>query len=190
MNNIEKGKQIIEKSGVVVYPTDTLYAIGASIFKENAVRRIYAIKKRPRYQSLPVAVATIDDIKEIAVNTNLASELAKLFLPGALTLVLEKKNNVPSIVAKKTIAVRVPENEVAKELASKEPITATSANIHGGSEPTTLKIARKELGRKVDLYIAGGALSGKPSTIVDATKEKMTVIREGVISKEKLHEFL
>lgn len=190
MNSIERGKQIIEESGVVVYPTDTLYALGASIYKENAVRRIYAIKKRPRYQSLPVAVATIDDIKEVAVITHPASELAKAFLPGALTLVLEKKNNVPSIVAKKTIAVRVPENEVARQLTSKEPITATSANLHGGPEPTTLEIARKQLGDKIDMYISGGALSGKPSTIVNATKEKMTIIREGLISKERLYEFL
>ncbi len=190
MNDIGKGKQLLQKGGVVVYPTDTLYGLGVSIFKENAVRRVHEIKRRPYDMPLPVIVSTIDDIKNVAIVTNLASELAGIFLPGALTLILEKKNDIPHIVATKTIAVRVPDNQVAQELASKEPITATSANIHGGEEPITIEIAKKQLGDNVDVYIDGGVLPGKPSTIVDATREKMSIIREGVIKKEKLYDFL
>lgn len=190
MNDIERGKQTLQKGGIVVYPTDTLYGLGASIFKENAVRKVYEIKRRPYGMPLPVIVSTIDDIKDVAIVTNLASELAGTFLPGALTLVLEKKNSIPHIIAKKTIAVRVPDNKIARELAFKEPITATSANIYGGEEPVTVEIAKRQLGDNVDVYIDGGMLPGKPSTIVDATKEKMSIIREGVIKKERLYDFL
>ena len=94
---------------------------------------------------------------------------------------------IPDIVAGETIAIRVPNNQIAREIASEEPITATSANIHGGEEPVTIAMAKKQLENEVDMYIDGGTLPGKPSTIVDATQEELRIIREGVIKKERLY---
>lgn len=187
MNDVEKGKKVIKEGGIVVYPTDTLYGLGASVFKENAVKKVYEIKKRPYHLPLSIIVPSIEKIEEVAIVTELASTLAKNFLPGALTLVLKKKDIIPDIVAKEKIGVRIPDNDVARKLASIEPITATSANIHGGDEPVTIEISKKQLGNKVDMYIDGGKLPGIPSTIVDVTGEELKIIREGVIQRERLY---
>ncbi len=186
MSDVDKGRKIIQHGGIIVYPTDTLYGLGASVFEEEAVKRVYEIKKRPRHLPLPIIVSSIDDIKNVAIFNDVACKLAKKFLPGALTIILEKKDVIPSIVAGKKIAVRVPDNDIARELATK-PITATSANIHGGEEPVTIEIAKKQLGNKVDMYIDGGKLPGIPSTIVDVSEKKIKIIREGVIKKERLY---
>ena len=180
-------KEILQKGGIVVYPTDTLYGLGASIFEENAVKRIYEIKKRPHHIPLPIIVPSVEGIKEVAIVTDIAFTLARKFLPGALTLVLKKRDIISDTIARETIAVRVPDHDIAREIASEVPITATSANIHGGEEPVTIAIAKKQLGSNVDMYIDAGKLPGKPSTIVDVTKEKMKIIREGVIKKERLY---
>ena len=142
---------------------------------------------RPVVEKASHVKINFEKIKEVAVMTSLAFKLARAFLPGALTIVLKKRDIIPDIVAGETIAIRVPNNQIAREIASEEPITATSANIHGGEEPVTIAMAKKQLENEVDMYIDGGTLPGKPSTIVDATQEELRIIREGVIKKERLY---
>jgi len=189
MNEIEKAAEVLRGGGVVVYPTDTLYALGASIYDENAVKRVYEIKRRPPSMHMPVAVGSVDLIESVAVMNGNARKIARKFLPGALTLVMEKREDVPETVAGEKIAVRVPDCDAALELASLAgPITATSANIHGMEEPSDVEISRKQLGGMADIYIDGGELGGIPSTIVDVSGGEIRIIREGTIGKERLHE--
>lgn len=189
MNEIERATDVLRKGGLIVYPTDTLYAIGASISNETAVRKVYKIKKRPLNIYLPVAVGGVEQIESVAVMNDAAKKIAGKFMPGPITLILKKKEGISDIVAKDKIAVRVPANPVALKISSVAgAITATSANIHGENAPSTVENAEKQLGDKVDIYIDGGKLKGIPSTIIDVSDGEIKVIREGAIKVEEFYE--
>ncbi|MCD6468656.1 MAG: threonylcarbamoyl-AMP synthase [Thermoplasmata archaeon] len=177
----------ILKGGVALYPTDTLYALGSSIFDENAVRKVFEIKKRPFTEPLPVAVDSEVKLEEIVFLNDDAKRLIDVFLPGPLTIVL-KKRDVPDVVTagKPTVAVRIPGNDKALKLLSETgPLTVTSANIHGKPVLGGVEEIRRQLG--VDLpAIDDGWLSEDPSTIVDLTADKPMVLREGIISKGRI----
>jgi len=189
MNEIEKAADLLRKGGLVVYPTDTLYALGASVSNESAVRNVYEIKKRPLDIYLPVAVGSVEQIETVAVMNDAAKKIAGKFMPGPITLILKKKKGKSDIVARDKIAVRVPADPVALNISSiTGAITATSANVHGMNAPLTVEEAKKQLGDKVDMYIDGGKLKGIPSTIIDISDGKIKVIREGAIKAEEFYE--
>jgi len=186
---VEEAVEYLQQGELIVYPTDTLYALGADVFNEEAVRRIYEVKRRPMSQPLPVAVSNIKEISRVAEVTEEAMRLAEKFLPGPLTLVLPRKHVVPSIVTGggETIAVRVPNNLFALTLLSRYgPLTATSANIHGTKPLSIIKDIKIQLRDNVKLYIEEGELKGLPSTMVDLTTTPPKVIREGVIPKKQV----
>lgn len=187
MNEIEKAIKALERGEIIVYPTDTLYAIGANIFDEKAISKVYKIKKRPLNAPLSITVSSIDEIGKFAEMNEIAYKIAKKFLPGKLTIVLKKKDIIPSYISKDKIAIRVPKNKIALKLAQKFPITATSANLHTGEEPRNIHIARKQLGKNIYMYIDAGELPGIPSTIVDLSEGKIKILREGAIKKEELY---
>jgi L-threonylcarbamoyladenylate synthase len=191
MNDVAEATDVIRRGDLVVYPTDTLYGLGADVFNERAVERVYRIKRRPHGMPLPVAVGSVDDIESVAVMNDTAWALARALLPGALTLVLSKRDTISEQVAGDTIAVRVPDHHVAMELCRHAgPISATSANLHGQMAPSTVGKAREQLGDAVDLYLDGGELPGVPSTVAAITPEGVTVIREGAVSEERLHDII
>ena len=178
----------IREGKVVVYPTDTLYGLGADIFNVPAVQNIYRIKQRPRDLPLPVMVSDREMMKQIAYITPSAKKIITRFLPGPLTVILKKKQIVPDIITKEKIAVRMPKNKIALHLAScSGPLTATSANIHGGQEPCTIDIAREQIGTRDIVYLDYGTLPGTPSTIIEPTKDDILIYREGAIRKEELY---
>jgi L-threonylcarbamoyladenylate synthase len=175
---------------LVVYPTDTLYALGADVYNRDAVRRIFEIKHRPFDIPLSVAVANFDSIESIAfVNYN-ARRLAEQFLPGSLTLVLNKKSTISSTVTGglDKVAVRIPDNEVALELLSKfGPLTSTSANVHDVETPRDIEGIKKQFkDGDVAVYLDCGKLNALPSTIVDITTKTPKIIREGIITKKNI----
>jgi L-threonylcarbamoyladenylate synthase len=180
----------LQKGSLVVYPTDTLYAIGANIYNEDAVRRVFQIKRRPFSNPLPVAVPSFELMKEIAYTNDSVKHLTKSFLPGALTLILKKKNCVSDIVTGglNNIAVRIPANDIALELLSTfGPLTVTSANIHGEKTPGFINdIRTKFKDDDISAYIDAGRLEGKPSTIVDLTSKKPRIIREGILPADQI----
>ncbi len=187
MNEIDKALRVLREGGIIVYPTDTLYALGACIGNVDAVEKVYRIKKRPVKFHLPVAVGSLEEIDSIAFMSIAAREIAKKFMPGAITLILEKKERVPEIVAGSKVAVRIPDHPVSLALASTAgPITATSANVHGETPPSDIGAAKKQFGDNVDLYIDGGTVGSVPSTIVDVTGIAPKIIREGAIKKEEI----
>ena len=188
--DISKSIQSLRDGSVVVYPTETLYALGADIFNEKAVKHVFEIKKRPLSIPLPVAVSDFNMLDKIASVDDRARCLADFFLPGPLTLVLTKKNSVPGLVTSGSakVAVRIPNNNVALELLSEfGPLTVTSANVHGNKTPGIIKDVRMQFKQgDVAVYLDYGRLNGQPSTIVDVTSEKVKIIREGLITKDKI----
>lgn len=191
MEKVDLSKAItaLKNGNVVVYPTDTLYALGADIYNEMAVRRIFKVKNRPWDVPLPVAVSSFDDIERVAFMNKSARCLAEFFLPGPLTLVLNKKSIVHDVVTSslKKVAVRIPDNEVALELLSSfGPLTVTSANVHDTEVPYAIEDIRRQFKEDVAVYIDYGRLDGLPSTIVDVTGKKPVIVREGMINKREI----
>ena len=180
----------LKKGRVIVYPTDTLYGLGADIYNKDAVRKVFEIKKRPTNDPLPVAVSDIDEIEKIAFLDEKSRNLVERFLPGKLTIVLKKKSVVPDTVTGglHNIAIRIPDDRIALRLLSEfGPLTATSANIHGKKTPFVIKDIKMQFKeRDIAVYLDVGRLEDRPSTIVDATGKTIKIIREGTISKKEI----
>jgi len=189
---IEKGIATLKRGGVIAFPTDTVYGLGASIYNESAARRIFNIKGRNHDTALPVLVADVAQMKQVSTKlSNLACRLGERFLPGALTLVLQKSEKVPDIVTGggKTVAVRIPDHPVPIALIKGlgEPIIGTSANKSGEKSGTNAPEVKKSLGGSVDYIIDGGESPGaKESTIVDFSGDKPKLIREGAIPRSEI----
>ena len=189
---VERGVSILKQGGIVAYPTDTVYGLGASANLQSAVERVYQVKERPRNMALPLLLANISQISEIAEPVpQVAWLLARNFLPGALTIVLPKSKAVPDFIAAggMTVAIRIPAHPVPVALIEGlgVPIVGTSANLSGKPSTLTAGEVHSQFGDRIDLIIdSGRCLGGKESTIVDVTGETPVVLREGAISKEEL----
>ncbi len=189
---IERGIAILKQGGIVAYPTDTVYGLGACASLPQAVERVYKVKERPRNMPLPLLLADTSQITKVAGQVPpVAWLLVRNFLPGALTLVLAKSNSVPDIITAggTTIAIRIPAHPTPIALVEGlgTPIVGTSANLSGRPSPLTADEVYSQLGDKIDLVIDGGRCpGGKESTIVDVTGETPVVLREGAISREEL----
>lgn len=176
---IERAVNILEDGGVVVYPTDTIYGLGANIFREDAVKRVYSLKGRDYSKPLSVCVSKIKDISKIAY-LNGVEEIEGL-LPGPFTIILPKKEIVSSVITAGggKIGVRIPNNRICMELTRKFPITSTSANLSGEEVPQKVGEIRELWDDGVDLIIDGGKLQGAPSTVIDWTTKPPKILRKG-----------
>ena len=189
---VEQGISILKQGGIVAFPTDTVYGLGACISLPHAVERVYQVKKRPLNMPLPLLLADKSQIGEVAEPVPpIAWLLAEKFLPGGLTIVLFKSKSVPDIVTGggKTVALRIPAHPTPVALIQGvgTPIVGTSANLSGKPSALTAEEVYAQLDNKVDLIIDGGRCpGGKESTIVDLTGETPLVLREGAISREEL----
>jgi len=183
--------QILAEGGLVAFPTDTVYGVGAHAFQPDAVERIYVAKIRPRDKAIPILLAQPDDLVLVAEGiTKTAWLLAERFWPGGLTLVLPKKANVPDVVSAggPTVAVRVPDHPVSRALiaALGAPLAATSANLSGHPSPVTAQEVEAELGGRIELILDGGQCpGGVPSTVLDLTADPPAVLRAGAIAVEE-----
>jgi L-threonylcarbamoyladenylate synthase len=191
---IDQAVALLRQGGVVAYPTDTLYGLGADAFNEAAVERVFEIKGRPLGMPLPLLLASQDDLSRVASRVPpLAWRLAERFWPGALTIVLPKAAQVPALVAARgwTVGLRVPDHPVPRELARRlaNPITGTSANISGVEAPATAEVVRRTIGHLVDMVLEGGPPpSGRQSTVVDLAGQRPRLLREGAVSREAIEE--
>jgi L-threonylcarbamoyladenylate synthase len=189
---VEQAISILKQGGVVAFPTDTVYGLGACISITQAVERVYQVKGRLRSMALPLLLADKSQIGEVAEPVPpIAWLLADKFSPGALTMVLPKAKSVPGIVTGggATVAVRIPAHPIPVALIQGvgAPIVGTSANLSGKPSSLTAEEVYAQLGDMVDLIIDGGRCpSGKESTIVDLTGQTPVILREGAISKEEL----
>ena len=188
--DFHKAINALKDGKIIVYPTDTLYGLGADIYNVGAVRKVFEIKKRPLDDPLSVAISDIDELEKIAFINSKSRQLAEAFLPGRLTLILKKRSIIPDIVTGglNKVAVRIPDNKVALKLLSEfGPITSTSANIHGKKTPYIIReISKQFKDEDISVYINNGRIAGKPSTIVDATKKHIKLFREGAIAEKEI----
>jgi L-threonylcarbamoyladenylate synthase len=186
MNQIEEAVEILKKGGVIAYPTETIYGLGADIFNRSAVKQIFKLKGRDFRKPLSIAVANLKTIKEL---TNLSSQqekLVKKLLPGPITVLLPKKRIILDLITaqSKLVGIRFPDHQIAQQIIRRfsGPITATSANL---SE--ALEVSRAEdVNLPVDLVVKGSCRYGKGSTVIDLEKNK--IVRKGV-DYPKLKEF-
>ena len=188
------GADILRRGGVVAYPTDTLYGLGADITQPAAVEQVFEAKGRPHGMPLPVLLSDVDALSMVSDDVPpLAWTLARRLWPGPLTLVVPRASRVPAIIAARgwTVAVRVPDHPVPRELSRLlgAPITGTSANLSGGPSPHTAEEVRRQLGKNVDLVIEGGPPpDGRASTVLDITQTPPRILRLGAISWKDLSE--
>lgn len=189
--HIQFAAQIINEGGLVAFPTETVYGLGANALNPIAVAKIFALKERPSFDPLIVHIATLDDLKQLTINpSDLIIKLAEKFWPGPLTLVLPKSNLVPDIVTSglPTVGIRMPDNEIALNLirTSKCPIAAPSANKFGNLSPVSASHVKKQL-PNVDFILDGGQTTiGIESTIVSIEGNRCTLLRPGKITLEAI----
>ena len=191
---IERGISILREGGLVAFPTDTVYGLGACITLPQAVERVYRVKERPLNMPLPLLLADKSQITKVAETVPpIAWLLIQHFLPGGLTIILPKSSYVPAFITAggTTIAIRIPAHPVPIALVEGlgTPIVGTSANLSGRPSLLTADEVYAQLGDKIDLIINGGRCpGGKESTIVDVTGETPIVLREGAISRKELEQ--
>lgn len=188
---IEKGAKILQTGGVIAFPTDTVYGLGADAFNTRAVERIYEVKNRPKDLQLPVLIADVTQLTTLAEPIpEIALFLASQFWPGGLTLVLPQKDSLlPYLASTVTIAVRVPAHPVCLALIRYlgTPLIGTSANITGQAPALTAGEVEQQLEGKIDFVINGGRCpGGRESTIVDVTREPPIILREGIIPSHEI----
>ena len=188
---LERAAQLLRRGGLVAYPTDTVYGLAADPRNDEAVRKLFEAKGRKPEQSVPLLFASPQDLAYVVADVpDVALGLLREFWPGPLTIVLPKAQRFRSrAVVGETVAVRVPDHPVPRELARLlgGPITGTSANLTGGPEPLTADDVRSQLGDRVDLIIDGGGCpGGTPSTVVDCTVDPPHIVRKGAISRDEL----
>ncbi len=187
---IPRAIEILKTGGLVAFPTDTVYGVGALAFDGKAVESIYAAKDRPVEKAIPVLIGDSDDLEKVGIDIpDSAHRLASRFWPGPLTILVPKRADLPGAVSStSTVGVRVPDHDVARALLQAAgPMAVTSANISGKQSPVTAEEVYEQLAGRIDLILDGGKTPGSvPSTLVDCTASELTVLREGPISLEEL----
>jgi L-threonylcarbamoyladenylate synthase len=195
-DEINQAAEMIRSGGIVAFPTETVYGLGANAFDANAVARIFEVKERPLFDPLIVHLADasqVDQVAYIGLDNPLVNRLVEHFWPGPLTLVLPKHPDIPSIVTSglDTIAVRVPGHNVAQNFlrAAGVPVAAPSANSFGSLSPTRAQHVKDDLDELVDLIVDGGPTTwGLESTIVAVHEDQLQVLRLGAVTVEALEE--
>jgi len=180
---LEKAAEIILRGGLVVYPTDTFYALGANALNKKAVEEIFRVKKRPLSKPIPIIIADKSWLKDIVIEVpEVAIHLIKKYWPGPLTIVFRASNKLPSNLTGGTgkIGIRVCSHPLAQRLVSlvKVPITATSANISGEPPPNSIESVSLN---GIDIIDGGPVLGRVPSTIIDVTSTPPVILRQGAI---------
>ena len=179
-NVIDEAVKVLADGGVILYPTDTVYGLGANIFNRKAVRKVYNIKKRSYLKPVSLLVSSKDAIPLVSKASLNQLNFIDKYLPGPYTFILKKSKIVPRHLTSGSanVSVRVPKSEIACSLAKIFPITTTSANLSNKDTLDTPEEILKQLGCEVDLIIDVGPLKfGNPSTIIDLTGEEPVFVK-------------
>jgi L-threonylcarbamoyladenylate synthase len=186
--------EILRSGGLVAFPTDTVYGVGALAFDATAVESIYAAKDRPVEKAIPILVGDPGDLAKVtAAVPEMAEKLAARFWPGPLTLVVPKHSSLSEAVsAAPTVGVRVPDHPVARALLrAAGPMAVTSANISGQPSPSTAQEVLAQLGGRIALIIDGGRTpGGVPSTVVNCLGAEPAILREGPVTRAQIDDVL
>lgn len=193
---IEKAAEVLKRGGLVIYPTDTAYGLGGNALDEEVVKKVYEAKGRNFSKPTHVVVRDWEMIENLTYTTFFARKIFEEFMPGPVTMVLQKKEVVPEILTANspTLGVRFPKNTITQMLSSLLPFpyTTPSANKSGGKTPYSLLEVESELGlEKIDFALDAGVLPQVlPSTVIDLSTEKVKVLRPGPIKKEEIEKAL
>ena len=182
--------RILQNGGLAAFPTDTVYGVGSLAFDQKAIEAVYIAKDRPMEKAIPVLLWDLEDLPKVTSELPpLAVKLAARFWPGPVTLVVLKNPNLPpAISATQTVAVRVPDHEVARAiLKTAGPMAVTSANISGRQSPVSAQEVYAQLNGRIPLIVDGGVTpGGVPSTVVDCTAGTPVILREGPVGMTEL----
>lgn len=187
MAKLKKAASILRNGGLVAFPTETVYGLGANMLDKDAIKKVYRIKNRPQNKPLTIHMADIKIVERIVGKIpSKAKKLMDKFWPGPLTLVLKDKMG-------KKIGFRMPDNRIAflliKEAAV--PVVAPSANVSGRQAPTTAREVLNDLDGKIEMALDGGKTKiGIESTVVDLSGRNYKILREGAISKEEIRKII
>lgn len=187
MSSLDKAIEVLNQGGIVIFPTDTAFGIGCRMDDEKAIKRLFKIKKRPPTQAVPILFDNLIRVDEFVLAYEArVKRLMKKYWPGGLTIVLPcKVSKVLPLVrgGGKTIGVRIPDHSVPTKLIKgvDAPILAPSANFHGGNTPYIFTELDKALIKLVDFVVEGETKGSLSSTVVDCSKERWEIIRQGAI---------
>jgi L-threonylcarbamoyladenylate synthase len=181
---------VLNHSGLVAFPTDTVYGIGAAIFDQESVRRLYVVKGRNTTKAIAVLLSDPDELEQLTPTLGTSgSRLAQAFWPGPLTLVVPKRPNLPEMLSPlETIGVRIPDHPVALALLRLTgPLAVTSANLSGAANTLTAQEVYDQLNGRIHLILDGGKTKGHlPSTVVDSSGPEPVILRPGPITLDQL----
>jgi len=187
---IPTASDMIRAGGLVAFPTDTVYGLAADLRNEKAINNLFTAKGREMNKAIAVLVGSVEQLEEITPGlSEPAKILAARFWPGALTLVVSRRHELPDVLSVlPTIGVRMPDHAFAiRFLTQVGPLAVTSANISGADNPLSAMDVLEQLGGKVDLILDGGRCPGGiPSTVVDCTVPDVKILRQGAIPSEEI----
>lgn len=193
-NSIPHALEVLSTSGLVAFPTDTVYGVGSLAFDARAIESIYKVKDRPIEKAISILLGRSDDLEKVTEKVpTMAKKLAASFWPGPLTLVVPKHQNLPDIVSiEPTVGVRVPDHPFARALlTSAGPMAVSSANISGQANPNTAEEVSYQLNERIPLILDGGKTPGGiPSTVVNCQGKEPEILREGPITLKDIQSIL
>ncbi len=194
--SVSKASDIIKKGGIVAFPTETVYGLGADIFNEKAIDKVFKAKKRPNDNPLIAHIGNLEQIKFLASEiTPNAQKFIKAFFPSPLTIILPKTKNVPfnATAGLETVGIRMPKNDFTLEFlqACETPLVAPSANLSGKPSPTNWEAVYEDLNGEIDCILQGEISEiGLESTVVDCTGNAPLILRTGAITLEDLQRII
>lgn len=183
---IPTAKRILQNQGIIAFPTDTIYGVAADVFSPTGIQKIYQAKERSTDKALPVLIGDFSQLKALTNNiSDRVQRIVAAFWPGALTVIVPKHPDLPpDLSSYPTVGVRMPDLAFTLALLLETgPLATTSANLSGGPNPTTAQDVFEQLGGWIDLILDGGPTPGpQASTVIDATRPEIKILREGPIS--------
>ncbi len=189
-DELEETIKVINNGGIVIFPTDTVYGVASNALNDDSIKKLFALKERNDKKPICVLTSSVDKIKKVAYIKEDELEIINKYMPGALTIILDKKEHVSDILTSnlKTIGVRIPNNKIALSILEKIdfPLATTSANISGRNDSIQIEDLIDNFKDKVDIIIDGGITDLKiSSTIVKIENDEIKVLREGSIKISK-----
>ena len=188
--SIQTALELLQEGEIIAFPTDTVYGLGANAFYSPGIIKLFEAKGRDSNKAIAVLIGDLTQLDLLTDGMNeTGNKLAQKFWPGALTIVVPKKKDIPELLtAGNSIGIRMPNHAIALELLKKfGPIAATSANLSGKNTPHDARDVYKQLNKRIPLILDGGECPGGiPSTVVDCSENEVRILRPGAISEEEI----